>query len=413
MSYRNGLLTGFVVSLLASGVAGAAWWLVGKPGGDAKPPPPAIPATVSKPLKEDQIAITLTPEAEARLAIRTGTVERKPMKRMRVYGGETVVPPGRAVIVSAPLAGTLKPNPGITPAPGLVVKRGQPVFQFLPLLDPVGRANLTATSVEAEAQVQNAEEQLKAANIALDRAKRLFKGEAGSGRMVDEAQAQVDIAAKARDGAVSRRNLLNKLVGDIEGGTTAPLPVEAPADGLIRTMSALPGQTVPAGAALFEVVNLDRVWVRVPVYVGDLPEVDAAAPAAIGGLTNRPGGTTHPATPVAAPPAANPTAGTADLYYELDNRGTAYRPGERVGVTLPLRDEATSLTAPWAAVVFDINGGAWVYERTGERTYARRRVSVRYVHGGTAVLAAGPAPGTAVVTAGAAELFGTDAGFSK
>jgi hypothetical protein len=32
---------------------------------------------------------------------------------------------------------------------------------------------------------------------------------------------------------------------------------------------------------------------------------------------------------------------------------------------------------------------------------------------GTAVLDSGPPPGTTVVTAGAAELFGTDAGFSK
>ena len=60
-----------------------------------------------------------------------------------------------------------------------------------------------------------------------------------------------------------------------------------------------------------------------------------------------------------------------------------------------------------------------MYERTGDRAYARRRVVVRYVVGDdpaarTAVLESGPPAGTTVVTAGAAELFGTDdAGFSK
>jgi len=68
---------------------------------------------------------------------------------------------------------------------------------------------------------------------------------------------------------------------------------------------------------------------------------------------------------------------------------------------------------PWSAVVFDIHGGTWVYERTGDRSYARRRVVVRYVAGDAAVLESGPPPGTAVVTAGAAELFGTETGFSK
>ena len=54
-----------------------------------------------------------------------------------------------------------------------------------------------------------------------------------------------------------------------------------------------------------------------------------------------------------------------------------------------------------------------VVEKTGERSYTRRRVVVRYVAADTAVLESGPPPGTAVVTAGAAELFGTETGFSK
>jgi multidrug efflux pump subunit AcrA (membrane-fusion protein) len=213
--------------------------------------------------------------------------------------------------------------------------------------------------------------------------------------------------------ATARRNLLDKVVGQVESGTTAPVPVEAPQDGVLRAVSALPGQTVPAGAALFEVVNMDRVWVRVPVYVGDLPDIDADRHASVGNLTARPGEPTRPAEPVAAPPAATPTAGTADLIYALDNRETRYAPGQRVGATLTLKGPADGLTVAWSAVVFDIHGGAWVYEKTGERGYARRRVVVRYVVGDTAVLASGPPPGTPVVTAGAAELFGTETGFSK
>jgi multidrug efflux pump subunit AcrA (membrane-fusion protein) len=172
------------------------------------------------------------------------------------------------------------------------------------------------------------------------------------------------------------------------------------------------------------------VWVRVPVYVGDLADIDAVAPAAVGPLTARPGDPTRPASPVPAPPAANPAAGTAELIYALDNTpsapfavlgpaGVAHRwpplcaPGQRVGATLALKGPADALIVPWAAVVYDIHGGAWVYEKTGDRAYARRRVVVRYVVGDTAVLASGPSPGTPVVTAGAAELFGTETGFSK
>jgi RND family efflux transporter MFP subunit len=415
MTYRSGVLTGAAAALLLAGAVAAGWWLlVGKPTDGGKSAPLPIPASVPKVFKEDQAAgVTLTPEAEARLAIRTAPVERKPVGRVRVYGGEVTIPPGQAVVVSAPLAGLLKPAGKATPAAGMAVKHGEPVYQLLPILDPVGRANLTAAKVDADGQVKAAEEQLKAARITLDRAKNVLASGAGSQRMVDEAQAQVDIATKNLEAVKARRDLLDKVVGQAEAGTTTPVPIEAPEDGVLRAVSALPGQTVPAGAALFEVVDLSRVWVRVPVYVGDLADIDTAAPAAVGPLTAKPGDPTRPASPVPAPPAANPAAGTADLFYALDNRETGYRPGQRVGATLPLKGPADGLVVPWAAVVYDVHGGAWVYEKTGDRAYARRRVVVRYAVGETAVLASGPPAGTPVVTAGAAELFGTETGFSK
>ena len=88
-------------------------------------------------------------------------------------------------------------------------------------------------------------------------------------------------------------------------------------------------------------------------------------------------------------------------------------PGQRLGVTIPLADANESLTVPWSAVVFDVHGGTWVYAQTAPRTYARRRVVVRYTAGADAVLASGPAAGTRVVAHGGQELFGAETGFIK
>jgi cobalt-zinc-cadmium efflux system membrane fusion protein len=435
MSYKSGLITGIAGTALAAGIAGAGWWLyASKPGEASKSAPPAVPASVPKPFKEDQAtALTLTPDGEKQLAIKMGTVEKKKVKRHREYGGEVTVPSGRSVIVSSPLAGTLK-TAGMIPAAGVSVAKGQPVFLLYPVLDPVGRANLTATKVEADASVKNAEEQVKNARIALDRAKKVLEGGAGRQRDVDEAQALLGVAEKIKEGALARQTLLQKVVGDVDAGNAATIPIDAPEDGVIRSLSALAGQTVPAGSPLFEIIDLDQIWVRVPVYVGDVSDLDTASSAAVGGLTAKPGSSTREAKLVQAPPAANPTAGTIDLFYAMDNGKTdqrhatgadsnigatpgngrtRYTPGERVGVTIPLKEPAESLTVPWSAVVYDIHGGTWVYERTGDRTYTRRRVIVKYVSEGLAVLASGPPPGTNVVIVGAAELFGTEAGFSK
>jgi hypothetical protein len=65
---------------------------------------------------------------------------------------------------------------------------------------------------------------------------------------------------------------------------------------------------------------------------------------------------------------------------------------------------------PYGAVLYDANGDTWVYVARESRSYVRERIKVQYIQGGQAVLTDGPAPGTAVVTVGAAELYGTEFG---
>ncbi|MBX6313664.1 MAG: efflux RND transporter periplasmic adaptor subunit, partial [Isosphaeraceae bacterium] len=119
------------------------------------------------------------------------------------------------------------------------------------------------------------------------------------------------------------------------------------------------------------------------------------------------------ANPVPAPPTGDPLAATVDLFYEVENRDGSFRPGQRVGVTLPLRGERADLVVPRSALLRDFDGGAWVYEKIAPHKYARRRVRIDRIVGPLAALSAGPKPGTEVVAEGAAEVFGTEFGGSK
>lgn len=415
MSYRSGVVTGCVLTLLLVAGSYTGWYLLNHQAtATQKSAPPPIPAIVAKPLKEELInTITLTAEAEQRLDLRTAKVQRQAIRRQRTYGGEVTIPVGQTLIVSAPLGGLLRAASAGLPLPGQTVQQGQPMFELLALLTPEGRANLATAKVDADGQVRNAETQLEATTIALNRAKELLKSEAGSKRQVDEAQAQVDLARKSLEAVSARRDLLSKVIGEVDKGTAAPIIIDAPVTGILRNINVRAGQNIPAGAPLFEVFDPSRVWVRVPVYVGDLKDLDITATATITTLTAASGTTGQSASPVAAPPSANAVAGTVDLYYELDNRNSKFSPSHRVGVALLQKDSAESLTIPWLAVVHDIHGGTWVYERIADHTYVRRRVVVKFVNDATAVLASGPDVGANIVTAGAAELFGTETGFSK
>ena len=71
----------------------------------------------------------------------------------------------------------------------------------------------------------------------------------------------------------------NKVVGeaDVRHGRADPDPRPAGRTDS-RTSRPSPGQIVPANAPLFEVMDLDEVWVRVPVYVGELADTDTTGP---------------------------------------------------------------------------------------------------------------------------------------
>jgi uncharacterized protein YcfL len=90
---------------------------------------------------------------------------------------------------------------------------------------------------------------------------------------------------------------------------------------------------------------------------------------------------------------------------------------ERLGIrTAPVAEVRAGgkvvLTVPYAAVVYDSDGGSWAFSMTEPRTYTRVPLTITTIVGDTAKLSAGPAVGTPVVVVGAAELVGAEAGIS-
>jgi hypothetical protein len=85
--------------------------------------------------------------------------------------------------------------------------------------------------------------------------------------------------------------------------------------------------------------------------------------------------------------------------------------------TTPVREEQLEgtprLVIPYAALIYDLNGGTWAYTSPEPLTFVRAPITVDYIEGDIAVLLDGPPAGTAVATVGVAELYGTDTGIGK
>jgi membrane fusion protein, heavy metal efflux system len=360
-------------------------------------------AKVENAVKESELAtVRLSPKAEERLGIATAPVAVKSVAQTRTLAGEIVLPPDRVISVVAPMSGTLAASTPL--AVGLFVHSGEALFRLTPLLPPERDLR-----VQLERDVTSAKTRVDAAGVRFKRAEQLLRDRAGSEKAVEQAREELSLAENDLKTARERLSRYDKapVSGDVA------VTIAAPQDGLIQKVFVSPGQTVSSGAALFEVVNLAAVWIRVPVYVGDLSLIDRRQTARVHALNEAPGASTRSARAIDAPPTANPLNDTADLYFELANTDGSLRPGQKLGVTLAEKATGESMVVPWSAVLHDIHGGTWVYEKTGPQQYVRRRVEVRRVTGSLAVLARGPSVGASIVTAGVAEIFGTEFGTGK
>jgi len=63
---------------------------------------------------------------------------------------------------------------------------------------------------------------------------------------------------------------------------------------------------------------------------------------------------------------------------------------------------------PYSSIIYDPQGGTWVYTSPEPRTFVRQRVSVNRIDGDWVLLDEGPAVGTTVASVGVAELYGTE-----
>lgn len=378
------------------------------------------------PSEVDIYRIVLTAKGVERLQISTVPAEIRSVPRTRSLGGDLMIPDGQRIPVTAPLTGTLlRAGDAELPVAGQRVAFNQPLLSLTPMLPPErevpnaaervamanAKATLVSSQIQAEGDMQQAKAQVEAAKIAVARATRLLQDRAGSRRQVDEAEAALNIATQALKAASERKTLLDELSLDAKTGKVSVLPITSPHAGIIQIVNAQVGQVVNAGAPLFEIVDMHKMWVRVPVYAGLVDEIDFTADASARGLSSLT--ESVPAKPIAAPPTANALSASVDLYFEVDNSDSRFRPGERVTVELPLKGESESLVVPRAAVLRDIYGTGWVYVQSGETEFRRERVSVDFTTETLAVLSLGPDVGTPVVVDGAAELFGTEFGAGK
>ena len=113
------------------------------------------------------------------------------------------------------------------------------------------------------------------------------------------------------------------------------------------------------------------------------------------------------------PVTLEPIAGT-DLNRLTLTEKAAERLGLETATVLTQQvDGAERLVIPYAALLYDPSGQAWVYVNVEPLVFMRQAITVDSIEGNDVILSEGPQAGAKVVTMGATELYGSESEFEE
>lgn len=169
--------------------------------------------------------------------------------------------------------------------------------------------------------------------------------------------------------------------------------------GTLSTAAPATVETVPGTSQL--VVRLTAAAAkRIDLQTGKVENKQAPARPSSAGPSG------PPAT-VAAPGAA---AAPGDTEAPRTRNGAAPAPTAAPPTTAAPAPAGERSVVPFPAVLYQPSGDAFVYVDGGDLSFRRAPIGIDYIVEGTAVLSSGPPAGTPVVTVGATQLLGAEAG---
>ena len=197
----------------------------------------------------------------------------------------------------------------------------------------------------------------------------------------------------------------------------APVTASAGSGGSMFAIERAAGSAQPAAApaihrvaAVTVVPAASDAWMLVTLSGAEWDRLAKDRPARLLPLATRDSsGPELMARPSGLPPVEDTKRTMLKLYYVVPGKEHGLTPNMRMRVELQLLgDEGVRTVVPYGAVYYDATGAAWVYVYTAPRTFERHRIGIERVIGDLAVLSEGPPVKTAVVTVGAALLYGTE-----
>jgi RND family efflux transporter MFP subunit len=335
--------------------------------------------------------IAFLKEQQWTLDFATAVVEDRAIQASLRIPAEVEPRSGGRAEVDAPFDGRLLLD--AAPVVGSRVQAGQVLARvLLPVNNPGDLPGLELARREAMATLQLARKDR-------DRAERLARSGAVPAKRVDEAATAV-ITAEARLQAAETRltQFESSRQGEGENPGAKPFAVKAPISGIVESVKAAPGSNVKAGDALFQLIDLDTVYVSAIVPESEFPRIRGltGAELEIPGID----------TPrrlnklITIGRVVDSPSRTFPVIYQIDNSQRLVAVNQTVYVRLLFASGPLAPAIPESAVVDDSGRPIIFLQQSGE-TFLRRPVKLGERAGGMVQVLDGVNPGERIVVKGA------------
>ena len=326
--------------------------------------------------------------------------------------GRVVPAPGYHAVVAPPVGGLL--DSAALPRVGQTVARGETLAvlhqtptasEAAQIATSQAQADIERARLEAERRrlaetVRETELRLNHARVEYERAQRLYERKAYARRQLEAAETDSRAAEVAHASAVAQRDAL----GDSRiaaPATSSNYKVQAPIAGTVARVAKAQGEQVAPGEAILELVNLDVVWVEVPIFEQDLARLGPTVRAVFS--TPAAPGREFTGRVIDLGAVIHRESRSATLVLEVPNGGRALRIGQQANVRLDAGERVEALMIPKQAVL-EAEGKRFVYVLRSGEEFERREVILGDEHGGRVAVLQGLKAGERVVTQGAWQL---------
>ena len=284
--------------------------------------------------------------------------------------------------------------------------------QELARIDNLDAGELAAQMFSARAELQRLKVLQAGQARQVERNRKLAEIGATPKKDYEQSRAEqqaMEESARSQDGVISGIGARLRRFGRTDADPNAPVvtAVTALFDGIVTKAVVAPGEVVDAGAELFTVADLSRVWVQAEAYEKDLGRIRVGQPAIIHVDTYPDQAIAGQVTYISD--ALDPQTRTAKVRCEVANASLRLKLDMFATVQLPTTFKRRSLAVPDGAIQ-QLDGKTVVFVRRGETQFETREIRPGKTVKGQVEVLAGLRDGENVVIAGSFHLKSIVAG---